>query len=143
MMNLNDHNWQEAVTRSDTPVVVCFTAAWCGACQQFKPTLERLAATLDGKAGVGAVDTDANRSLTRLHGIRYLPTVVIYKGGVEAHRVVGGRSEAYFLDQLRRLGVQCDAPADYQGEPDWPSEPLPNDDPHGPCEYIPIDTPPE
>ena len=58
-------NWDEQVMRSLVPVLVDFSAEWCGACQQFKPTLGKLATTLKGRVLVGSLDADSDRAISQ------------------------------------------------------------------------------
>lgn len=63
------------------PLIVNFTAAWCGPCQMFAPVLEKIAQDYSGKLKILKVDIDANPELPALFGIRSVPTTVFLKRG--------------------------------------------------------------
>ena len=58
LVHLNDLNWDEEVLKSDVPVLVDFTAVWCGPCKVLNPIIEKLSTELDGKVKVGKLDID-------------------------------------------------------------------------------------
>ena len=73
-------------------VLVDFYADWCGPCQMLAPVLDRVAA--DTAAAVAKVDTDAHQGLAQQHGVRGLPTLVLFVDGEPAERLVGMQDEA-------------------------------------------------
>ena len=66
---------------------VDFYADWCGPCKQLEPVVEQLAAETD--AAVLKVDIDANRQLAARHGVRSVPTMVLFADGEPVEQVVG------------------------------------------------------
>lgn len=91
-------DWIAEVIQAPAPILVWFTADWCGYCRQLRPVLEELAE--EGHA-VLRVDADRHRGLTREHRVRGLPTVLIYKQGEETARIVGAEPKSLYLDALR------------------------------------------
>ncbi|WP_247728791.1 thioredoxin family protein [Halovivax limisalsi] len=90
-----DH-FSEVVTTHDV-VLVDFRADWCGPCQMLEPTIEALAAESD--AAVATVDIDAHQGLAQQHGVRGVPTLVLYANGEPAERTSGVQDRAT-LDRL-------------------------------------------
>lgn len=84
-------NFQTEVLDAPGVTVVDFWAIWCGPCRMLAPIVERLAEALDGKASVGKLDVDANGSLAATHGVMSIPTLLVFKDGREAERLVGVR----------------------------------------------------
>jgi thioredoxin 1 len=85
----NDLNFEAEVLRSDLPVLVDFTATWCGPCKALKPIVDQLADELDGKVKVGAVDVDDSPLTAGKYGVRGVPTVMVFKNGQRAAQHVG------------------------------------------------------
>ncbi len=78
-----------AVLESDLPVLVDFTATWCGPCKSQAPILERLARGSAGRFRILTVDIDANPELAGRHDATSVPTLVVFHGGRELGRRVG------------------------------------------------------
>ena len=74
------------------PVLVDFSADWCGPCQMLEPVVESVAADTD--AAVATVDVDANQQLAADYGVRSVPTLVLFAGGQPAERLVGMQDES-------------------------------------------------
>ena len=65
----NDLNFDDEVLRSDLPVLVDFTATWCGPCKQLSPIVDQLATELDGKVKVGKLDIDDSPVTAGKYGV--------------------------------------------------------------------------
>jgi len=89
-----DGNFETEVLGSSVPVLVDFWAEWCGPCRAMSPAIDAVADALTGKAKVGKVDIDTNRSVAMKYGIAAIPTVMIFKGGQLAATKVGALSKA-------------------------------------------------
>nr|AIF26852.1 hypothetical protein [uncultured bacterium fosmid pJB102C1] len=81
------------------PVVVDFSAVWCGPCQMMKPLVEELAAEYDGKITVCGMDVDDNDNVPSDLGIMNIPCLVFFKNGQEVRRHVGACSK----EQLHKM----------------------------------------
>ena len=101
VVKLTEANWQKEVVESDIPVVVDFTAEWCGPCKILAPTINTLADRYQGKVKVGKFDV-GDRSFhkaTRLAALYRLgegiPRILIFNKGEKLHRsYVGVQSES-------------------------------------------------
>jgi thioredoxin 1 len=100
VVQITDANFEQEVVKSTTPVLVDFWAEWCGPCRRLAPTIEKLAADYAGKVKVGKLDTDANHGVASKFGISSIPTVILFKGGQIAQKLVGLRPEKDFRDAL-------------------------------------------
>ena len=80
------------IQSSALPVIVDFWAPWCGPCRMMAPELDKVAAGAQGQWLVAKVNTDAVAALGDRFRIRSIPTLAIFQGGREIHRVAGARS---------------------------------------------------
>src|SRR5688572_5342164 len=85
----NDLNFDEEVLKSDAPVLVDFTAVWCGPCKVLSPIVEQVANELVGKVKVGKLDIDDSPVTASKFGIRGVPTLMVFKNGERAGQHIG------------------------------------------------------
>ena len=74
-LEFDDSNFEAEVLKSETPVVVDFSATWCGPCQQLSPIIDQLAGDYEGRVKVGKVDIDNAQSTAATYGIMSVPTL--------------------------------------------------------------------
>ena len=84
-----DQNFESEVLKSDVPVLVDFTATWCGPCKALAPIVEKIADDFAGKIKVGKLDIDDAPNMARKYGVRSVPTVMIFHGGEKKGQQVG------------------------------------------------------
>lgn len=98
ILTLTDKNFQHQ-TRGKI-VLVDFWAAWCGPCRLMAPVLNEIAGELKGNYHVGKVNVEAYQSLSEKFKIRGIPTMVLFKNGVEVNRFVGVKSREFLIKQI-------------------------------------------
>jgi thioredoxin 1 len=91
---VDEASFEGTVLKSDTPALVDFWAPWCMPCKMLAPTVEELSKDYAGRLKVVKVNTDDNNKLASEHGIRGIPTLIIFKGGKEVERIVGVQSKS-------------------------------------------------
>lgn len=90
---LNNETFDAEVINCGGVVVVDFYADWCGPCKMIAPILEELSEELTGKAKITKVNVDENDELAAKFSIRSIPTLIIFKDGKEAEKIVGFSSK--------------------------------------------------
>lgn len=90
----------ELVRTSAVPVLVDFYADWCAPCRMMAPVLDRFAKAHAGDVVVAKLNTDQDPQAALEHGVRGIPTLVLFLGGAEVDRVVGAAPEAYLNNML-------------------------------------------
>jgi thioredoxin 1 len=100
-LHLTDATFQQDVLNSDKPVLVDFTATWCGPCRMIAPIIEELANEYQGKAVMGKLDVDENPETSMNFGIRSVPTLLIFKGGQVVDQIIGAVGKDRILAKLK------------------------------------------
>src|SRR3954451_23712865 len=86
---VSDSSFEADVLSSERPVLVDFWAPWCAPCRMIAPTVEAIAQDFQGSADVVKLNVDNNPSISQRFGIKAIPTLILFKGGKEAERIVG------------------------------------------------------
>ncbi|MGM5484835.1 MAG: thioredoxin [Nanobdellota archaeon] len=100
VVHLNKENFDKEVKQSDLPVIVDFWADWCGPCKIMGPVFEEASKDYEGKLKFAKVNTEENQQLAADNGVMSIPTMVIYKKGEEADRIVGAMSKDDFKKEI-------------------------------------------
>ena len=99
---ITDSNY-ESIVAEGLPVVVDFSATWCGPCKKIAPIIEKLAVEYQGRVNIGKCDVDDNEELTSKFGIRNVPTVIFIKNGEVVDKHVGAGPKSEFAEKIENL----------------------------------------
>lgn len=82
-------NFEQAVLGASLPVIVDFSATWCGPCKMMAPVLEKLAEEYSGKVLIGKIDVEENMDIAMKYRVMNVPTLLIFKDGKILNTMVG------------------------------------------------------
>ncbi|MCJ7718266.1 MAG: thioredoxin [Anaerolineales bacterium] len=88
---ITEDTFEADVLKSDLPVLVDFTAAWCGPSKMLSPLVSELAKDWEGKARIYKMDVDTNQETPIKYGVMGVPSLILFKNGEIAARITGFR----------------------------------------------------
>jgi thioredoxin 1 len=100
-MTVDDATFDADVLNADKPILVDFWAPWCGPCRLVSPVVEAVGEAHADKIATAKVNTDENQQLAMRYSIFSIPTLIVFKDGREAARLVGYMPQAAMEDRLR------------------------------------------
>jgi thioredoxin 1 len=89
LIKVTEDTFQEEVVNASEPVLVDFSAIWCGPCKMLDPIVKQLAGEWDGKVKVVKIDADENPNIVMQYQVMGIPTLLFFKGGEIKERVTG------------------------------------------------------
>ena len=97
-IHLNYPNFDKVI--ANTTILVDFWASWCSPCKVQDPILDEVAKELNGRALIGKVNVDDNRTIAAKYGISSIPTMILFKNGQKIHQFVGVQSKEKILSTI-------------------------------------------
>ena len=89
LTNVTEDTFEDEVVNASEPVLVDFSAVWCGPCKMLDPVVKQLAGEWDGKVKVVKIDADANPNILMQYSVLGIPTLLFFKDGEVKERITG------------------------------------------------------
>ena len=100
---LSDTTFDEEVKAAEQPVIVDFWAEWCGPCKMIAPILEEIATEHQGSVRVAKLNVDENPDIARRFDVMSIPTLIVFKDGEPAKRLIGAKGKGQLLQELQEF----------------------------------------
>ncbi|MFJ8644795.1 thioredoxin [Streptomyces sp. NPDC093546] len=100
MIEVTDAEFGTEVLAADRPVLVKFTATWCGPCRQLAPVLKEVSAEESDRLKVVEIDVDSNPETVSRYAVLSTPTLMVFRGGEPVKSMVGARPKRRLLQEL-------------------------------------------
>ena len=100
VIQVTDQNFETTVGSAQQPVLVDFWATWCAPCKMLKPMVEELATEYAGRVTIAELDVDANPITASKFGVLSIPTLILFRGGKPAQRIVGYQPKANLRQKI-------------------------------------------
>ena len=100
-IEVTDQTFEDVVLKADLPTLVDFWAVWCGPCKMIAPVLEEIAQEYEGQVQVTKLDVDHNNDSAFKYGVMSIPTLILFKDGQPAERIVGYMPKEKLLLRLK------------------------------------------
>jgi len=97
---LTDKNIQQQL--KNKLVLADFWASWCAPCRMMAPVLNEVAEELSGNSNVAKVNIEQYQSLAQKYSVRSIPTLILFKNGIEVDRFAGVKTKDYLLKQIQK-----------------------------------------
>ena len=97
---LDDTTFDEVIGSASTPVLVDFWAEWCGPCKMVAPILEEIADEQGDAIKIAKLNVDDAPDIARRFEVMSIPTMILFKNGEEAKRIVGAKPKQALLDDV-------------------------------------------
>lgn len=101
-LEITEQNYAELAAQGK-PMVIDFSAAWCGPCRKMAPIIDDMADKFDGQVLVGTCDVDDNEELAAQFGVRNIPVVFFVKDGKIADKLVGAVPASQVEEKINAL----------------------------------------
>ena len=100
IIHTSNHSFPNDVLQATNPVLLDFTATWCGPCKMLDPVVQQLAKEWGGKVTIYKVDVDENPDLVSQYQIMSVPTLLLFIKGQPVERISGFNPKDKIIDKL-------------------------------------------
>ncbi len=100
IVQVTDQNFETTVANAQQPVLLDFWATWCAPCKMLKPVVDDLSNEYQGRMIVAELDVDANPITASKFAVLSIPSLILFRGGKPAERIVGYKPKAYLKQRI-------------------------------------------
>ena len=101
--SLNSQNFEQDVLKSSSPVLVDFSADWCGPCKMMAPVIDELADMYEGEMKVGKINVDQSPDIAQKYNVMSIPMFAFFKNGEVVETAVGALNKAKLQASIDRV----------------------------------------
>ncbi len=98
-LDIGEKEFNKAISKL---ALIDFYAEWCMPCITLAPIIEELAEKFRNKIKIAKVNVDENQKLSQKFQVMSIPTLIIFKDGKEAERIMGAHPLEFFEDKLKK-----------------------------------------
>ena len=103
VIEADDSSFDSEVIQSDAPVLVDFSAAWCGPCKKLEPIVHELAGDFQGRLKVVKIDVDKAPQTAARFAVLSVPTLLLFRGGEVQDQLVGLLPKQALADRVNKV----------------------------------------
>ncbi len=103
VINVDDSNFESEVVKSEHPVLVDFSATWCGPCKKLEPVVAEIAGDYDGRLKVVKVDVDKAPNTAAKFAVLSVPTLLLFNEGQVRDQVTGLVPKRAIADRVDKV----------------------------------------
>jgi thioredoxin 1 len=98
---VDDQAFDQEILKAEMPVLVDFWADWCVPCHMVSPVVEEIGRDKADVLKVAKLNVDDNPESAQRYGVMSIPTLILFKGGLEVSRVVGAKPKDAILREIQ------------------------------------------
>ena len=103
VVHVDDANFESEVIQASVPVLVDFSATWCGPCKKLEPVIDEIAGDYDSKLKVVKVDVDKAPNAAAKFGVLSVPTLILFRDGNVKDQVLGLVPKRAITDRVDKV----------------------------------------